>query len=107
MLSKPSVFRVERLLSLQTYIKICILISLLWPQIPRIPAEAEYFCRRKILMVNGMHTTLAFVTLCEKEPGALQGDSWKEHILLTPATASDEQVGDRAGLGRRTLVAYR
>eukprot|EP00752_Nemacystus_decipiens_P007122 g6379.t1 len=60
-------------------------------QIPRIPAEAEYFCRRKIILVNGMHTTLAFVTLCKLESGGLQGDSWKEHILVTPATASEQE----------------
>ncbi|CAM9846357.1 unnamed protein product, partial [Hapterophycus canaliculatus] len=60
-------------------------------QIPRIPAEAEYFCRRKILLVNGMHTTLAFLTLCKRESGSLQGDGWKEHILVTPATATEEE----------------
>lgn len=26
---------------------------------------AEYFYERKLLTVNGMHTTLAFMTLCE------------------------------------------
>ena len=41
----------------------------------------------------GMHTTLAFVTLCKLESGGLQGDSWKEHILVTPATASEKEVG--------------
>lgn len=40
----------------------------------------------------GMHTTLAFVTLCKLESGGLQGDSWKEHILVTPATASEQEV---------------
>ncbi|CAM9653891.1 unnamed protein product [Ascophyllum nodosum] len=60
-------------------------------QIPRIPAEAEYFCRRKILMVNGMHTTLAFITLCKLEKGGLQGDAWKDHTLITPATATEDE----------------
>eukprot|EP00904_Undaria_pinnatifida_P005866 jgi/Undpi1/2409/HiC_scaffold_13.g05790.m1 len=60
-------------------------------QIPRIPAEAEYFCRRKILMVNGMHTTLAFVTLCKEKKGGLQGSGWKDHALVTPATATQEE----------------
>ena len=27
-------------------------------------AQSNYFCRRKNLLVNGMHTTLAFMTLC-------------------------------------------
>ena len=46
-------------------------------------------------MVNGMHTTLAFVTLCKEERGAggLQGNGWKDHVLLTPDTASKEEVG--------------
>eukprot|EP00903_Cladosiphon_okamuranus_P005882 g5818.t1 len=60
-------------------------------QIPRISAEAEYFCRRKIILVNGMHTTLAFVTLCKLESGGLEGDSWKDHILVTPATATEQE----------------
>jgi hypothetical protein len=33
-----------------------------------VPADeqvAEYFYQRKLLTVNGMHTTLAFMTLCE------------------------------------------
>jgi hypothetical protein len=30
--------------------------------------QANYFCRRKFLLVNGTHTTLAFMTLCMKQP---------------------------------------
>ena len=30
--------------------------------------QASYFCRRKFLLVNGTHTTLAFMTLCLKQP---------------------------------------
>lgn len=33
-------------------------------KVPMTYGEANYFCRRKITMVNGMHTTLAFLTLC-------------------------------------------
>ncbi|CAN0434699.1 unnamed protein product, partial [Discosporangium mesarthrocarpum] len=33
-------------------------------KVPMTYGEANYFCRRKITMVNGMHTTLAFMTLC-------------------------------------------
>ena len=77
-------------------------------KIPRIPAEAEYFCRRKILMVNGMHTTLAFITLCKLEKGGLQGDAWKDHTLITPATATEDEVSQRGREGpeltRRRLV---
>lgn len=46
-----------------------------------------------------MHTTLAFITLCKLESGGLQGDGWKEHILVTPATATEQEV--------RWLVAER
>lgn len=34
-------------------------------KVPMTYGEANYFCRRKITMVNGMHTTLAFLTLCK------------------------------------------
>jgi hypothetical protein len=30
--------------------------------------QANYFCRRKFLLVNGTHTTLAFMTLCLRQP---------------------------------------
>lgn len=30
--------------------------------------QASYFCRRKFLLVNGTHTTLAFMTLCLRQP---------------------------------------
>eukprot|EP00620_Florenciella_sp_RCC1587_P020246 CAMPEP_0182559622 /NCGR_PEP_ID=MMETSP1324-20130603/2673_1 /TAXON_ID=236786 /ORGANISM="Florenciella sp., Strain RCC1587" /LENGTH=690 /DNA_ID=CAMNT_0024771903 /DNA_START=68 /DNA_END=2140 /DNA_ORIENTATION=+ len=33
--------------------------------VPRIQSQADYLCRRKLLMVNGMHTVLAFMTLCK------------------------------------------
>ncbi|KAG5175263.1 mannitol 1-phosphate dehydrogenase [Tribonema minus] len=58
---------------------------------PKIAAEAEYWCQRKLLMVNGMHTCLAFMTLCKHEPGGLSGDGWKEHTLNTMATADEAE----------------
>lgn len=48
-------------------------------KVPMTYGEANYFCRRKITMVNGMHTTLAFLTLCKEETGDHPGD----HKLLT------------------------
>ena len=36
---------------------------------PRHEPEAEYLCRRKLVTVNGMHTTLAFMTLCARVAG--------------------------------------
>uniref|UniRef100_A0A0G4FY26 Mannitol dehydrogenase C-terminal domain-containing protein n=1 Tax=Chromera velia CCMP2878 TaxID=1169474 RepID=A0A0G4FY26_9ALVE len=35
---------------------------------PEDEREAHYFCERKKLMVNGMHTTLAFMTLAKEQP---------------------------------------
>ena len=32
--------------------------------LPRSPREAEYLSKRKFTLVNGMHTVLAFLTLC-------------------------------------------
>ncbi|CAM9399869.1 unnamed protein product [Phaeothamnion confervicola] len=72
-------------------------------KMPRLEAEAEYFCQRKIIMVNGMHTTLAFLTLLSKVTGAgkAEGESAHhgivpvmpplEHDLLTPDIASPEE----------------
>jgi len=59
------------------------------PLIPAIKAETNYLCRRKFMMVNGMHTTLAFMTLCMNEEGSTPG----EHLLLNYAT---ENKGVRA-----------
>ena len=56
--------------------------------IPQAPATAQYVCRRKLLTVNGMHTTLAFMTLQEREAGpGILGD----YPLLTPGVATAEQ----------------
>lgn len=47
-----------------------------------ISPQANYYCRRKFLMVNGTHTTLAFMTLClrhaaaESEPGDFPLIDW-------------------------------
>lgn len=37
-------------------------------RLPSTDAQAEYFYRRKFLLVNGSHTTLAFLTLCLRQP---------------------------------------
>jgi hypothetical protein len=62
-------------------------------RIPVLKSHAEYLCDRKITMVNGMHTCLAFLSLCKLEPGTggLKGDSWKEHTLLTADSATEEE----------------
>jgi len=38
--------------------------------LPSLESEANYLCRRKFLLVNGTHTTLAFMTLCMRQPGS-------------------------------------
>lgn len=61
-------------------------------QIPRLQAQAEYFTQRKLVTVNGMHTTLAFLTLVKMVPeGGLQGDGWKDFSLLTHAAGTKEE----------------
>ena len=65
---------------------------------PQANIEAEYLCRRKLLIVNGMHTTLAFLTLCEhlpkdRDPIPLEKDRLTTphdaYELITLATASE------------------
>jgi len=36
--------------------------------VPRARAQADYLCRRKLLIVNGLHTTLAFLALAQAVP---------------------------------------
>ncbi|CAM9924879.1 unnamed protein product [Phaeothamnion confervicola] len=57
--------------------------------VPASRGEAHYFTRRKITMVNGMHTTLAFMTLCKEE----QGNDAGSHVLMTFGGAN---AGERA-----------
>lgn len=56
-------------------------------KVPSSKAAAEYFCRRKIGVVNGMHTTLAFISLLEK----CKGDTAEDVDLLSPSKATKEQ----------------
>jgi hypothetical protein len=71
---------------------------------PASEAEASYFCRRKITVVNGSHTTLAFLTLCRNETGNVA----KDHPLMTYETASpsDQQVIWQWAVGRLLLILY-
>lgn len=39
---------------------------------PQLKAAAHYLCQRKIGLVNGMHTTLAFLTACERSDELLK-----------------------------------
>ncbi|KAG5180087.1 mannitol 1-phosphate dehydrogenase [Tribonema minus] len=54
---------------------------------PDSQATADYFCRRKIGLVNGMHTTLAFMSLLQE----CKGDTAEDVDLLAPEKASEEQ----------------
>ena len=68
--------------------------------VPRREAEADYLCKRKLLMVNGMHTTLAFLTLCRKVPDGVIPPLEKDKLqpphaayeLITLKTAGKQDV---------------
>jgi hypothetical protein len=47
--------------------------------VPASRREAEYFSERKLSLVNGMHTVLAFMTLDKQWRG---NDGGKEYVLL-------------------------
>jgi len=57
--------------------------------LPRSQSEADYLSERKFSMVNGMHTVLAFMTLCQdyRLPGAPQ----PEKNSPAPAIPADKQ----------------
>ncbi|CEM01835.1 unnamed protein product [Vitrella brassicaformis CCMP3155] len=57
--------------------------------LPLVEAEAQYFANRKITIVNGMHTTLAFMTLCHAQQDG--DDDPRSHDLLTSATLPEEK----------------
>mmetsp|Transcript_30217 Transcript_30217/g.39830 ORF Transcript_30217/g.39830 Transcript_30217/m.39830 type:complete len:511 (+) Transcript_30217:205-1737(+) len=55
--------------------------------VPKSDAEASFLYERKLFLVNGMHTTLAFLTLCLNQPsGSEPGD----HPLLSFDTADEK-----------------
>eukprot|EP00613_Pedinella_sp_CCMP2098_P075258 CAMPEP_0171932310 /NCGR_PEP_ID=MMETSP0993-20121228/30267_1 /TAXON_ID=483369 /ORGANISM="non described non described, Strain CCMP2098" /LENGTH=826 /DNA_ID=CAMNT_0012572565 /DNA_START=46 /DNA_END=2526 /DNA_ORIENTATION=- len=51
--------------------------------VPRSRAEADYLCRRKLLLVNGSHTTLAFLTLVASAAGTLPPSSTSPSTSVT------------------------
>mmetsp|Transcript_14874 Transcript_14874/g.22144 ORF Transcript_14874/g.22144 Transcript_14874/m.22144 type:complete len:565 (+) Transcript_14874:232-1926(+) len=55
--------------------------------VPKSKATADYFCRRKIGIVNGMHTTLAFISLLHH----CKGDVAEDVDLISPKKSSPEQ----------------
>jgi len=54
--------------------------------IPESVGEANFFYERKLFLVNGMHTTLAFMTLRKEQP---TGSNPEDHTLLTLASADE------------------
>mmetsp|Transcript_7292 Transcript_7292/g.10952 ORF Transcript_7292/g.10952 Transcript_7292/m.10952 type:complete len:437 (-) Transcript_7292:38-1348(-) len=58
--------------------------------IPDSESEANFFYEKKLFLVNGMHTTLAFMTLRKEQP---TGSTPLDHSLMTWATA-DETLQD-------------
>jgi len=72
--------------------------------IPRSSEEASYLYRRKLMLVNGLHTTLAFLTLCHhvdvldplvRIPTPTDGDKLvaplDKYVLMTDESAPDEE----------------
>jgi len=55
---------------------------------PKSSKEAKFFYDRKVFLVNGMHTTLAFMTLRHNQPDETK---MRDMPLLTMATASRDQ----------------
>jgi len=63
--------------NLQTRVPFCSSIA----TVPSSRSEAEYLSERKFSLVNGMHTVLAFMTLCEQYVTPAEGEQC-EYILL-------------------------
>eukprot|EP00922_Rhytidocystis_sp_ex-Travisia-forbesii_P069223 GHVS01103277.1.p1 GENE.GHVS01103277.1~~GHVS01103277.1.p1 ORF type:complete len:658 (+),score=115.58 GHVS01103277.1:149-2122(+) len=55
--------------------------------VPQLTSQANYLSQRKFLLVNGLHTTLAFMTLCAKNSTGPLGD----YELITTKTATPEE----------------
>jgi predicted RNA methylase len=72
--------------------------------VPKSKAAADYFCRRKIGIVNGMHTTLAFISLLDK----CKGDTAEDVDLLAPekATSSQKEMIRDFMVARLLLILY-
>lgn len=71
---------------------------------PGSAAEANYFTSKKITFVNGLHTTLAFMTLCKTDDGDVAGD----HDLLKPkdVSAAEQKMLWHWAVARALLVLY-
>jgi len=58
-------------------------------RLPSKQEQAEYFTQRKFLLVNGSHTTLAFLTLCLRQP--LRGAKTGASATAAAAAAAEGQ----------------
>ena len=63
---------------------------------PSSAAEAQFLHRRKILTVNGTHTTLAFLTLASREPPPHRGLPKGSYELVRAIAREEEEDGDSA-----------
>mmetsp|Transcript_10293 Transcript_10293/g.26403 ORF Transcript_10293/g.26403 Transcript_10293/m.26403 type:complete len:911 (-) Transcript_10293:225-2957(-) len=69
--------------------------------VPESAAMGAYLYKRKLVMVNGMHTTLAFLTLVYNEmqrsmgsPDEVAGFACEDLMLMTQSTAPEEVAND-------------
>ncbi|KAL8438842.1 hypothetical protein Efla_000760 [Eimeria flavescens] len=68
---------------------------------PKLKAAAHYLCQRKIGLVNGMHTTLAFLTACDKTDMLLKA----LHEASKPRTANRDVNGGNQRPSEDPLLA--
>lgn len=78
-------------------------------RLPSKQEQAEYFTQRKFLLVNGSHTTLAFLTLCLRQPVRAAGaggrggltDAVGEKVLHAYTPPGDHQLINWANCGEK------
>merc|ERR550532_639182 len=73
-------------------------------RLPSTVEGTELLHRRKILTVNGTHTTLAFLTLAEREPGTVGPPLASHELLAFDAAAAAEEGPGQGGPGRACWV---
>lgn len=77
---------------------------------PTLSSTADYFSNRKILLVNGLHTVIAFMTLCAKEVPPPKGTAYVlgdvSLLSATEMTAAQKLMLKIWMVGRTLLVFF-
>lgn len=74
---------------------------------PKLKAAAHYLCQRKIGLVNGMHTTLAFLTACDKTQELLEAVKEASKPRTSGRDGKGSQKAGDAPSGDPLLIALR